>query len=220
MNSNEINSAITADLSYIGGLTESKTLLIVDSLEIGEYNVETFGQNMYSNSTSSTTLIYLPFSYKFSVFDIDSLTFRHNIRYSDSLLWQVYSDENISDVRMVSQADLTLKENFKKVGNLSMAKFFPTWKTETRNLVVYSKDKWIEALNYAENFDWQPAIKIWMTELDNDNNLIKAHAAYNIAVACELSGDFELALEWLDFSLSKYYSSDADLMKKRLKITK
>ena len=52
----------------------------------------------------------------------------------------------------------------------------------------------------AEQYDWKGAMDIWLEFLSTKDMMKKASAEYNIAVACYMLGEFDLALEWLDRS--------------------
>lgn len=76
----------------------------------------------------------------------------------------------------------------------------PRWDTQKRSLFVYYTPEWIDAYQKANVFDWSNAIKIWTSLIDENKKEFSAAAAFNIAVSCELSDKYELALEWLEYS--------------------
>lgn len=96
------------------------------------------------------------------------------------------------------------KKLFKTI-SLSLGKeiaslIVPKWDTEKRALFIYYTPEWMEAYKKANLFEWNNAIKIWSSLIDENKREFSAAAAFNIAVACELSDKYELALEWLDYS--------------------
>lgn len=76
--------------------------------------------------------------------------------------------------------------------------FEPQWKHEQYSLYYFDAAAWYDAIYKAEAFDWKGAIDIWMGLLQTNNVLKRACASYNIATACYMSGDYELATKWLD----------------------
>ena len=51
-------------------------------------------------------------------------------------------------------------------------------------------------------FEWEEARNIWLAQTNQTRNFKKiAFAAYNLAVASEMTGHIDLAKEWLDLSL-------------------
>ena len=106
-------------------------------------------------------------------------------------------------------------------GNETAQSFVDQWETQDRILFVYNKRDWNRAYDHALVFEWEKAMDIWLTLLDATNVKEVACAAFNVAVACEMQGLFDLARKWLDFSQktldmpeTKYY---ADLLQERNK---
>lgn len=85
--------------------------------------------------------------------------------------------------------------------------FEPQWKVEQYSLYYFDAEPWYDAIYKAEAFDWKGAIDIWMGRLQTNNVLKRACASYNIATACYMLGDYDLATKWLDTA-----DKDADLV--------
>ncbi len=75
------------------------------------------------------------------------------------------------------------------------------WLTESFTLLYYGGGrKWSEALEYALDMKWDKAIDKWLELTDTKDITVRACAEYNIALGCLVSGQPQLALEWLDLS--------------------
>ena len=74
------------------------------------------------------------------------------------------------------------------------------WKTEPFSLAYYDGEKWYKALDCAEAYDWKGAIDQWFLLLDTNDLMRRSCAEYNIALACYMMGDYNLASQWLDRS--------------------
>lgn len=72
------------------------------------------------------------------------------------------------------------------------------WKREQYSLYYFESDEWYTALEKAEAFDWKAAMNIWMEQMNSKNVLKRGASAYNLATACYMLGEYELALEWLN----------------------
>ena len=96
-----------------------------------------------------------------------------------------------------------LAEQSGKTGEILSESFEIQWKPEQYSIAYYDGTKWYEALVAAEQYEWKKAMDIWMSLLDSKDAMKRASAEYNIAVACYMLGDLELASEWL-------YRSDAE----------
>jgi len=97
-----------------------------------------------------------------------------------------------SDAKIVSEAA--------DVGRRLSESFVSQWKNEQFSILYFEGQRWYDALLKAEQYDWKGAMDIWFTLLDTSDPLRRSCAEYNIAVACFLLGDAELAAEWLDRS--------------------
>ena len=52
------------------------------------------------------------------------------------------------------------------------------------------------AKSYVKKGDWDAAIEIWMPLTDDQDVKISARAAFNMALASEIKGGLETAIEW------------------------
>ena len=88
----------------------------------------------------------------------------------------------------------------KKAGETISYSFMSQWKHEQYSIVYYEIQKWYDALARAEAYDWKGAMDIWLGLLSTSDMMKRSSAEYNIAVACYMLGDYDLASEWLDRS--------------------
>lgn len=88
-----------------------------------------------------------------------------------------------------------------RAGVKAAQQFLSTWKAERYSFIYYdAPEAWSTAAQAAYEYRWHDAIKVWMTLLDTKNLEKRSCAAYNIATACYLMGDYDLAIKWLDRS--------------------
>lgn len=112
-------------------------------------------------------------------------------------------------------------EGGKKTG-ANMARFFSsTWKRQSLPVVYYDSmggQAWIDAAEAAYEYRWKDAMEIWLEIASSTRNMEKKGCAeYNIALACYMLGNRELAIEWLDRSDKDYYISPSVTLRKYLK---
>ena len=92
-----------------------------------------------------------------------------------------------------------------RMGVRSAQDFLATWQTESYTLYYCdSPEAWINGAQAAYDFRWHEAITQWMKLLDTNSLEKRSCAEYNIATACYLIGDLDLALKWLDHSDKDY----------------
>jgi hypothetical protein len=83
------------------------------------------------------------------------------------------------------------------IGNKIYPAFVPNWKEELRWYFTGFGTRWKEATAYAAGEKWEQAAERWLlihnraTRWDS-----KAKSASNLALACEIAGNLEKALEW------------------------
>ena len=99
--------------------------------------------------------------------------------------------------------------------------FKAQWKNEQYSIAYYDSMRWYEALERADRFDWKGAMDIWFEMLASRDALKRAAAEYNIAVACYMLGDFDLARQWLDRSVAENdMPTLTEAMRKRIEARK
>ena len=105
-----------------------------------------------------------------------------------------------SKVFTIAPDEATLASEAVRTGKQLAVSFAPQWRHEQYSIAYYDSTKWFNALEKAEMYDWKGAMDIWFELLDTNDMMKRATAEYNIAVACYMLGDFDLAAQWLDRS--------------------
>jgi hypothetical protein len=85
-------------------------------------------------------------------------------------------------------------------------KIAPSWMDEQRVYFVKGPKAMKTAAEFAQNNQWLDAAAHWQIVLKNYGNRpqLAAKVAFNMAVANEILGSFDVALEWLNQSESYY----------------
>lgn len=118
-----------------------------------------------------------------------------------SLPVEVYNNGNIS-----AQQDAVLIDKAiggaGKAGALAANSFISTWTQENFMVIYYdgAESAWNSAAQHAYTYEWDQAIAQWLTLANSKNAEKRSCAAYNIALGCFMTGQPDLALEWLDRS--------------------
>ncbi len=76
-------------------------------------------------------------------------------------------------------------------------KVIPNWLKVERMYYRSDNPEMIKAEKLALKSDWLKAAEIWNKMTKNKNKNISAKASYNMAVACEMEGKIEAAIDWL-----------------------
>ena len=92
----------------------------------------------------------------------------------------------------------------------------PTWKAENYTIYYYDSEPWDSAAQYAYEYDWSAAMKLWMNTLNTKNPEKRSCAEFNIATACYMLGDLDLALRWLNQSDKDDKKPSSATLRKRI----
>lgn len=85
----------------------------------------------------------------------------------------------------------------------------PVWETEKRELFVHGDSRFRDAFSLVNENKWDQAMKVWNSILEQTNSKkIKSMAEFNIALAYELQGDLDQAIEWALKSYETMYRNN------------
>ncbi len=105
-------------------------------------------------------------------------------------------------------------------GQIYASRISPTWYSVTRYFFNKPKKnkKLIEGVRKSEVADWKGAIESWEEAIKKGKkDKDKGRATYNIAIAYEVLGDMDKAVEWAQKAYIEYGEKDADDYLKTLK---
>lgn len=83
------------------------------------------------------------------------------------------------------------------LGRFFGSKIIPTWLTVERLYYKSNNQNMLLAEKYALNNEWLKAAEIWNRQSKNKNPRMAAKACYNMALACEMEGKLDAAIDWL-----------------------
>lgn len=191
---------------FLQGISEgfSKGLREKYSDTVG--NIDTFSLNSASEYANRDSLLNLLIETGADVvFLFDHATLGHNKTFS--YIISCYDGMNQEDkvqlfsgnhlAKSIDTADMIKKEALEAGEDVARA-FEPQWKPEIFSLYYYNSTPWYDAIEKAEKFDWKGAMDIWMGLIDTYDTMKRASLSYNLATACYMLGEYELALEWLN----------------------
>lgn len=127
----------------------------------------------------------------------------------------------VGNVLLASTSRAEMLVEGMKAGKQISESFKIQWLNEQYSIAYYDGMKWYEALAMAEQFDWKGAMDVWFGLLETNDSMKRACAEYNIAVACYMLGDIQLAEEWLDRSDEENHMPTlSDALRKRINANK
>ena len=124
----------------------------------------------------------------------DSLAYSYN--HTDTLFFDKTQVDTYSRYKEKTLSML-LNNSSSYLGKSFGPKVIPTW-TRVERMYYNSRNiEMLKAEKLALNQDWMKAAEIWNRETKNKNKKIATKASYNMAVACEMEGNPDAAIDWL-----------------------
>ena len=80
----------------------------------------------------------------------------------------------------------------------------PFWRSTSRMYYVKGHDDLKKAKRYVLSDDWKGAATIWNPLTHSSNIKVAGRACYNMAVANEMEGDLDVAMEWATKAYKQY----------------
>jgi len=103
-----------------------------------------------------------------------------------------------------------VKKTGGRMGDLYSYRISPMWITVSRMYYRSGNDQMQEAASIVKrNRDWKAAGTIWKKESTNADAKVAGRACYNMAVASEVDGQLEIALEWANKAYKDYGNKQA-----------
>ena len=170
-------------------------------METGSDVVFVFDTPEFGDVMAGENSAALPF--KLRLYAYDSMDKSDNVlsfNGSTAVKTPLTPEQSFTKEKMTEAVWKAMPELAAEVGRKSTGNFVSTWQTEQYSLYYYENltDDWDTPSQAAYEFRWADAIKLWTGLLKTNNPERRACAAYDIATACYMLGNYPLALQWLD----------------------
>ena len=87
----------------------------------------------------------------------------------------------------------------------------PSWVNQTRRFFMTGKPEIDQAVNLIKVNKWEEAAAIWAKYATTDKKKIRYKVEFNLALAAEMNGNLDLAIEWGLKSFKTHYSKPAEV---------
>jgi len=164
-------------------------------------------------STNADALIFLDFlQFENEVSVFYDATYRTRVALSWSIIFKdntpsaiynqidtLYFDkQQYSDIQSKNQnKKLIYQDAARYLGKRFGTKIIPSWITDERGYYHSIHPEMRKAEKFVTHNEWLKAGEIWNKQSKNKNQKIAAKACYNMALACEMEGKYDLGIEWL-----------------------
>ena len=184
------------------------------------FDAPEFGNVQIKEQKTSTSGTYYPVSVPVAIklYGFDSLSGSDTVRvWTGTRMLSANMEASLGRQAAADSLWNRIGSSAENLGEVSARTFAPVWKEETYTFIYYeSPEAWLAAAQYATDYKWNEAMKVWISLLDTNNPMKRSCAEYNIATACFLMGDNELALKWLNSSDEDYPISLSKTLRKRI----
>jgi len=106
-------------------------------------------------------------------------------------------------------------------GKQYAARISPTWIWVSRHYFVKGNDDFKDAEYKVKARRWEDAAEIWKKYVNDPDMKIAGRACYNMALASEIFGKFDIALDWAQKAYADYHLRDAqryiDILQNRIR---
>lgn len=199
--------------------TGTDVVFLIDTVSLGQMRIDSPSRiaSPISPDSSYLSIGHMPFRMKMYSFDAtDDTETVKNYGGSSEAQPMAYSDGNDTSAEIFAKAMSALPDAAWEVGHEISESFRSEWKHEQYSLTYFDTERWYSALDKAEQYDWKAAMDIWIGILDTNDLMKRSCAEYNIAVACYMLGDYDLASEWLDLSDKDNLLPYSEALRKRI----
>lgn len=184
------------------------------------FDAPEFGNVQIKEQKTSTSGTYYPVSVPVAIklYGFDSLSGSDTVRvWTGTRMLSANMEASLGRQAAADSLWNRIGSSAENLGEVSARTFAPVWKEETYTFIYYeSPEAWLAAAQYASDYKWNEAMKVWISLLDTNNPMKRSCAEYNIATACFLMGDNDLALKWLNSSDEDYPISLSKTLRKRI----
>jgi len=131
------------------------------------------------------------------IYDVENKVILDDIR--DHTVTRTWREEGSSradaQARLPRRGD-TVVEMGRVAGEAYAMRIAPSYIWVTRQYYGKKYDELKEAKRYVKARDWQGATEIWLRAVESPDRKLRGMAAYDLALAMEVGGDLEGALQW------------------------
>ena len=124
--------------------------------------------------------------------------------YVDRMDWEKIGPNEKEAIRLLpSQRNATMDAGY-YAGQQYARRISPTWVWTSRSYYVKGNDSFKTAKRKVQAKQWDEAAEIWQAALKDPKMKIAGRAAFNLALAAEVDGKLDIAVEWAKKAYSDY----------------
>jgi hypothetical protein len=186
---------------------------------MADYSAEKYLDATTGNNYSYYASLDLKYNAFFRIYKPGKNTLVKAIEVSDTIYWESsdYSQQRLFG-KLPSIKQALINAGIKIALDLD-SKISPSWISEKRGYFLFDlkNDRGQQLMNENKPDE---AKAFWLEKAQSTNKKIRSRAEYNLAVASELDGNIDQAIEWGLKSFYSYYQYQTEVYLKKLKALK
>ena len=177
----------------------ANVILSLDKIKVNDDLTENF---LTESSYYLTTLVF-KFETYWSIHYLNNSEVT-SVQYTDTVYWESESDYRKNAMNELPDRNDALVDGALNVGHKTVNRFIPYWDKVDRYFFNPRNKLMKQGMDSVYVKNWKSAISLWKTVYNKTKSArLKAQAANNIAIAYEISGDLDKAL---NYATQSYYS--------------
>ena len=173
-------------------------IISLDNMKV----TDNLAENYLNESSTYLSSIELKFETTWSIHYLNKpeITF---INFKDTVYWESESFNRKKAMENLPKREDALVDGALNVGHRTVNRFIPYWDKADRYFFNPNIKLMKQGMDSVYVKNWKSAISLWEKEYNKSHNTwIKAQAANNIAIAYEITGDLDKAI---DYATKSYY---------------
>ncbi len=129
-------------------------------------------------------------------YDLHNMELKYFYNRVDSISWYMEGNNKDAVLDLLPKRKNAIREAA-SISGINFAKFLvPHWIEVERIYYQSGNIQLKEAEKLMQKGKWLEAAKIWKNNIDNKNEKIAAKSMFNLALACEMEGKYDAAIDW------------------------
>jgi len=138
------------------------------------------------------------------IYDIKNRKIVDEDSYMDDMEWHMSGDTPEEARHGLPQKRNAINKSGYHAGKQYGIRISPSWMHVSRAYYARENDDFKLAKRMVKSQNWEAAAKVWEKYTNNPDPKVAGFACYNMALANEMQGELEIALNWADKAMKKY----------------
>jgi pentatricopeptide repeat protein len=130
------------------------------------------------------------------IYDVKNRNIVDENRFTEVKEFKAYGSSHDDAIRHLLSKSSAIKESGIFAGQQYGFRISPMWVKVRRTYFTGKHDDLKMAKSYVKHGDWDAAIEIWKDLVNNSDKKIARRSTYNMAIASEIKGGLDTAIEW------------------------